>query len=103
MTASYKIVDHTYDVIVVGAGTVRDEGYGAPRKAGQRIGVVTRSGRLDYGSDLFSSAVLGPGVLSVDVSGLPAARSHSSPGSSSPPLTSFPSGAYARCPTLRST
>ena len=43
------------DVIVVGAGTVRDEGYGAPRKAGQRIGVVTTSGRLDYGSDLFSS------------------------------------------------
>ena len=43
------------DVIVVGAGTARDEGYGAPRKAGQRIGVVTRSGRLDYDSDLFGS------------------------------------------------
>jgi riboflavin biosynthesis pyrimidine reductase len=43
------------DVIVVGAGTVRDEGYGAPRTAGQRIGVVSLSGRLDYGSELFSS------------------------------------------------
>ncbi len=43
------------DVIVVGAGTVRDEGYGAPRKSGQRIGVVTLSGRLDYRSDLFTS------------------------------------------------
>ena len=43
------------DVIVVGAGTVRDEGYGAPRKAGQRIGVVSLSGRLDYGADLFTS------------------------------------------------
>jgi riboflavin biosynthesis pyrimidine reductase len=43
------------DVILVGAGTVRDEGYGAPRRAGQRIGVVSLSGRLDYGSELFSS------------------------------------------------
>jgi 5-amino-6-(5-phosphoribosylamino)uracil reductase len=43
------------DVIIVGAGTVRDEGYGAPRKAGQRIGVVSLSGRLDYGSELFTS------------------------------------------------
>ena len=43
------------DVIIVGAGTVRDEGYGAPRKVGQRIGVVSLSGRLDYDSDLFTS------------------------------------------------
>lgn len=42
------------DVIVVGAGTARDEGYGAPSKQGQRIGVVTRSGRLDYDTELFS-------------------------------------------------
>ena len=37
------------DVIVVGAGTVRDEGYGAPRKPGQRVGVITpeRQGRPD--------------------------------------------------------
>ncbi len=42
------------DVIVVGAGTVRGEGYGPPRKAGQRIGVVTRSGALDLGTELFT-------------------------------------------------
>jgi hypothetical protein len=43
------------DVIVVGAGTVRDEGYGAPRKPGQRVGVVTQSGQLDFAGDLFGS------------------------------------------------
>jgi riboflavin biosynthesis pyrimidine reductase len=43
------------DVIIVGAGTVRDEGYGAPRKPGQRIGVVTRSGRIDLSQPLFTS------------------------------------------------
>ncbi len=43
------------DVIVVGAGTVRDEGYGPPRKSGQRIGVVTRSGDVDLSSALFAS------------------------------------------------
>ncbi len=43
------------DVIVVGAGTVRDEGYGPPRKPGQRIGVVTRTGRVDLSHSLFTS------------------------------------------------
>ncbi len=43
------------DVIVVGAGTVRDEGYGPPRKQGQRIGVVTRSGNVDLDIALFTS------------------------------------------------
>jgi riboflavin biosynthesis pyrimidine reductase len=43
------------DVIVVGAGTVRDEGYGAPRKPGQRVGVITRSGKVDLTSELFTS------------------------------------------------
>ena len=43
------------DVIIVGAGTVRDEGYGAPSRAGQRIGVISRSGQLDYHNELFSS------------------------------------------------
>jgi riboflavin biosynthesis pyrimidine reductase len=56
------------DVIVVGAGTVRDEGYGAPRKQGQRIGVVTRSGRLDYDSELFSS---GAGFVITSETGAP--------------------------------
>lgn len=43
------------DVIVVGAGTVRDEGYGPPSKPGQRVGVVTASGRIDTSTSLFSS------------------------------------------------
>jgi riboflavin biosynthesis pyrimidine reductase len=41
-------------IVVVGAGTARREGYGPPRKAGQRIAVVTNSGRLDPESALFS-------------------------------------------------
>jgi len=54
------------DVIVVGAGTIRDEGYGAPQKRGQRIGIVTRSGGLDYDSDVFSS---GSGFLITTMAG----------------------------------
>jgi riboflavin biosynthesis pyrimidine reductase len=50
------------DVIVVGAGTARAEGYGPPRKAGQRVGVVSNSGRVDERSALFSS---GAGFLIV--------------------------------------
>jgi len=42
-------------VIVVGAGTVSDEGYGPPGKQGQRIGVVTRAGNVDLTSALFRS------------------------------------------------
>lgn len=43
------------DVIIVGAGTVRSEGYGKPSKDGQRIGVVSRTGRVDTTSALFAS------------------------------------------------
>ena len=56
------------DVIVVGAGTVRDEGYGAPRKKGQRVGVVTQSGRLDFTTDLFAS---GAGFVITSETGAP--------------------------------
>ena len=42
------------DMLLVGAGTIRDEGYGPPKKAGQRIGVVTNSGSLDLDSELFT-------------------------------------------------
>ncbi len=42
-------------VIIVGAGTVRGEGYGTPKKDGQRIGVVTRSGSVDTSTELFRS------------------------------------------------
>jgi riboflavin biosynthesis pyrimidine reductase len=43
------------DVIIVGAGTARAEGYGPPRRPGQRIGVVTRRANLDWNSSLFTS------------------------------------------------
>ncbi len=50
------------DVIIVGAGTVRAEGYGPPRKPGQRVGVVTRTGNVDTSTALFTS---GAGFLIV--------------------------------------
>ena len=43
------------DVIVVGAGTVRAEGYGPPRRPGQRIAVVSRTGKVDTSTELFRS------------------------------------------------
>lgn len=43
------------DVIVVGAGTARRESYGPPTTPGQRVGVVSRSGGVDFDSELFSS------------------------------------------------
>lgn len=43
------------DMVLVGAGTVRGEGYGAPEKPGQRIGVVTNSGSVDLDRELFTS------------------------------------------------
>ena len=43
------------DVILVGAGTVRAEGYGPPRLPGQRIGIVSRNGEFDFGAPLFTS------------------------------------------------
>lgn len=53
--------------VMVGAGTVRDEGYGTPSKPGQRVAIVSRSGRVDTSSELFTS---GAGYLvSPDSSG----------------------------------
>ena len=43
------------DVLIVGAATVRIEGYGPPRKPGQRVGVVSRTGNVDATSALFTS------------------------------------------------
>lgn len=43
------------DVIIVGAGTVRQEGYGPPRKPDQRIGVVTSTGAVDTSGELFTT------------------------------------------------
>lgn len=57
------------DVIVVGAGTVRADGYGPPRKPGQRVGVVTNRGSVDLGTPLFTSGagfVIAPHSAAVD-------------------------------------
>ncbi len=43
------------DVVIVGAGTVRAEGYGPPSTAGLRVGVVTRTGLVDLDTPLFRS------------------------------------------------
>jgi riboflavin biosynthesis pyrimidine reductase len=43
------------EVVIVGAGTVRAEGYGPPERPGSRIGVVTNSGRIDTTTALFRS------------------------------------------------
>jgi riboflavin biosynthesis pyrimidine reductase len=43
------------DLVLVGAGTVRGEGYGRPGRRDLRIGVVTNSGSLDLDAELFRS------------------------------------------------
>lgn len=50
------------DMILVGAGTVRAEEYGPPRRVGQQIVVVSRSASLDVTTPLFTS---GAGVLAL--------------------------------------
>lgn len=42
-------------LVLVGAGTVRAEGYRTPSDPSVRIAVVTRSGGLDWDSELFTS------------------------------------------------
>lgn len=42
-------------MVIVGAGTARGEGYGAPSKPGLRIGVVTLSCNMDFTAPLFTS------------------------------------------------
>ena len=55
-------------VILVGASTVRAEGYGPPRLEGQRIGVVSRRGDLDLDTPLFAS---GKGFLVLPIDAPP--------------------------------
>ena len=43
------------DLVIVGAGTVRAERYGPPKKPGQRIGVVSHRGDIDPNLPLFAS------------------------------------------------
>lgn len=59
-TAMLSALRNVAELIVVGAGTVRAEGYGPPRRAGQRIAVVTNRADLDFSSALFQS---GAGLL----------------------------------------
>jgi riboflavin biosynthesis pyrimidine reductase len=57
------------DVVVVGAGTARGEGYGPPRKPGLRVGVVTNSGSIDLTAPLFESGagfVIAPARAAID-------------------------------------
>ena len=56
------------DAIIVGAATVRQEGYGPPRKAGQRLGVVTSTGDVEPEMELFTS---GAGFLIMPEDGPP--------------------------------
>jgi riboflavin biosynthesis pyrimidine reductase len=43
------------DVVVVGAGTARKEGYGPPRTANLRLAVVSRSGDFDFDAPIWQS------------------------------------------------
>lgn len=43
------------DTIVVGAGTVREEMYETPSKKGLRVGIVTRTGKMNLNTNLFKS------------------------------------------------
>ncbi|RLE23988.1 MAG: hypothetical protein DRJ50_05350 [Actinobacteria bacterium] len=54
------------DIIIVGAGTVRGEGYGPPSKPGQRVGVITAHGSVDLTTPLFTS---GAGFIITTIDG----------------------------------
>ncbi len=57
------------DIVLVGAGTARGEGYGPPRTPGKRIGVVTNSGGVDLETDLFASGsgfLIAPRTADID-------------------------------------
>jgi riboflavin biosynthesis pyrimidine reductase len=64
--AVFAVLRAIADAILVGASTARTEGYGPPKKPGQRIAVVTRSGQLDWTSALFTSGA-GLAVVPEDV------------------------------------
>lgn len=57
-------------VVLVGAGTVRAENYGAPSRPDLRIAVVTQTCRLDFSSPLFASGA-GLVVTTVDAPDVP--------------------------------
>jgi riboflavin biosynthesis pyrimidine reductase len=67
-TAVLGTLRRAADAVIVGAATVRTEGYGPPKKSGQRIGVVTATGHVDPASELFRS---GAGFLIMPDDGTP--------------------------------
>ncbi|HET9600210.1 MAG TPA: dihydrofolate reductase family protein [Acidimicrobiales bacterium] len=69
--AVFSVIRSLADVILVGAATVRAEHYGPPSKPGQRVAVVSRSGVLDWDSELFTSGA-GIAVLPEDGPDVPA-------------------------------
>jgi riboflavin biosynthesis pyrimidine reductase len=64
--AVFAALRRAADVVLVGAKTAATERYGPPSKPGQRIGVVTASGRVDTSTALFTS---GSGFLVVPEDG----------------------------------
>jgi riboflavin biosynthesis pyrimidine reductase len=67
--AVFAALRRAADAILVGAATARAERYQAPRRAGQRIGVVTSTGSVDTSTNLFPS---GSGFLVMPEDGPPA-------------------------------
>jgi riboflavin biosynthesis pyrimidine reductase len=63
--AVFAVLRSLADVILVGASTVRAEGYRPPKKPGQRVAVVSRTGDLDWESELFAGGA-GLAVLPED-------------------------------------
>lgn len=74
--AVLKALRAAADLILVGASTVRAEGYGPPSKPGQRIGVVTAAAQLDPEKPIFAS---GTGFLVMPEDGPPALVSSAGP------------------------
>ena len=68
--AVFSVLRALADVVLVGASTVRAEHYGPPRKAGQKVAVVSRSAELDWTADLFTSGA-GIAVLPEDGDAVP--------------------------------
>jgi len=68
--AIFSLLRALADVVLVGASTVRAEHYGPPRKAGQKVAVVSRSAALDWTTDLFTSGA-GIAVLPEDGDAVP--------------------------------
>jgi riboflavin biosynthesis pyrimidine reductase len=68
--AVFSVLRALADVVLVGASTVRAEHYGPPRKAGQKVAVVSRSAELDWTAALFTSGA-GIAVLPEDGADVP--------------------------------